>query len=320
MGSSYGIIRNQVGRDTINFPDWQEFEKSILRDPEVHSIVRSKVFRLFFSVVFRVYRKIGRAIGINPPYDIPIIARSDVRIAILGGSAFRRCPDFILRGRKVAYLYDPTPPCVTTDRVVTFVEDVGISVLFVSHPTFLDRIQPGLTNCKVIYLSEAVDPDGYLPNENKIIDLLAYGRKLPEYHTALLNELPNDINYSHGWLDTREDLIRAIGSAKIVVNFPRTSVRNDIDVAMVTMHFYQAIAYKALILGHCPPIFKEIFGYDPMISVDHNNPCEQVVDLLSKYSDYQDLIEKNYQNLIKHHTFWHRWLAMKEILKYESDD
>ena len=132
--------------------------------------------------------------------------------------------------------------------------------------------------------------------------------------------MPNTIKYHHGWLDTREDLINSLGRAKIVINFPRSFTEPELDVEMATMRYFQSMASKALVLGHCPPLLKEVFGYDPIISVDHSNPCEQVIDLLNHYSNYQELIEKNYQTLTSHHTFWHRWLAMKEILMDESDD
>lgn len=320
MLTSYGLVRNRSNRNSKNFPDWQEFETCIARDPEVRSIVRGQVSRFFSSCTFGVMRRLGRFFGVRPPYEIPIAAREDIRIAILGGTAFRRCTDFILKGKKAAYLYDPTPPWATAERVARFVEDLGISVLFVPHPEFCDRLNSALKSCQVHFIPEAIDPSGYLSDEAKTIDLLAYGRKFRPHHEALLQGLPPEIHYHHTWLKGRENLLSAMGKAKIIINFPRKLTHEDIEVEMVTMRYFQAMASKALILGRCPPILKKIFGYDPVIAVDHQSPCTQVESILANYSNYKKLIERNHETMTLHHTYSHRWQKIKEILLRETGE
>jgi hypothetical protein len=311
------LVRNQADPDGNNFPDWQEFERSILRDCEVSGIKRRRLTRLLFSVMFRLMRRIGRRLGIQPPYNLPVKARIPMRVAILGGLSFKRCPDFILPGTKVAYLYDSSLPWSTTEQMVRFVEDTGISVLFVSHPTFRDRLQPHLQSCEVHFVPEAVDPGAYLSNEKKTIDVLSFGRALKTYHHALLTGLPPEVRYRHGWVESRDDLIRAMGAARIIINFPRSLTDETLDVEMLTMRYFQAFASRALVLGRCPPILKDVFGYDPVIAADLENPCSQIQDILRDFSSYQGLIDKNYQNLIARHTYGHRWQQMKSILNDE---
>ncbi|MBT8038318.1 MAG: glycosyltransferase [Verrucomicrobiae bacterium] len=317
MMNQFGLVRNQADPESINFDDWQEFEKSVLKDQEIHSIKRSQPTRVLSSVVFRLLRKSGRLIGMKPPYDLPVKSKYAIRFAILGGLSFSRCPDFILKGAKAAYLYDATQPWVTVDAVTRFIEDTGISVLFVSHPTFCQRLQPRLKGCRVYYVPEAVDPNEYLNDEVKTIDLLSFGRVLKSYQNDLLTGLPPEVKFQHGYVKNRSDLKKAMGSARIIINFPRSLTDENMDVDMLTMRYLQSMASKALLLGRCPSILKDLFGYDPVIAADFSNPSQQVQSILSDFSTYQELIEKNYQTLIAGHTFWHRWLEIKKILNDE---
>jgi hypothetical protein len=319
MGSgTFGLVRNQFDTGGHNFQDWQEFERSILEDLEVHSIKRSAPLRFLSSVAFRILRRAGRRLGMKPPYNLPVRSRHGLRVAILGGLSFQRCPDFILKGNKAAYLYDPTPPWASTDEVVRFVEDTGIANLFVSHPKFCEQLQPHLNRCRVHFVAEAVDPRDYLPDLEKTIDLLSFGRVLGPYHKALVEGLSPDINYQHGWLNSREDLKNAMGAARIIINFPRSLTESNMDVDMLTMRYFQSFASKALVLGRSPSLLKELFGYEPMIAADLDDPCGQIMDILSNFSSYQELVERNYTTLIEGHTFSHRWQEMKRILTHEG--
>ena len=86
------------------------------------------------------------------------------------------------------------------------------------------------------------------------------------------------------------------------------------DVDMLTMRYFQSFASKALVLGHCPDLLKELFGYDPVVEADLEDPCTQVTDILDNYSAYQGLVERNYKTLLEGHTFSHRWGEMKRVL------
>ncbi|MEX0323755.1 MAG: glycosyltransferase [Puniceicoccaceae bacterium] len=315
MGNSaIGLVRNQTDGDTNSFHDFREFEEAILQDPEVEPIERSYLVRQFSSLVFRIQRRLGRRFGLKPPYHLRYGAKQSARLAILSGPSFRRCTDYILRGRKAAYLYDPTHPWVTPEQVVTFVEDVGLEILFVPHPTFRDRLQAVLPACKVCFIPEAANPEDYSCDAEKTIDILAFGRSLIPYHNALDAGLSSSITYKHGRIEEREDLKKAMAAARIILNFPRSITAKTTDVEMLTMRYFQTIASKALILGHCPALMRELFGYDPVVEADLENPFEQVEQILANFNDYQDLIERNYETFINGHTFQHRWQQMKQIL------
>ena len=311
----YGLVRNEIGRDTNNFADFREFENSVLADSDVFAIEDGPIKRRIYSVVFKLYRRLGRSLGLRPPFQLATNSSFDWRIAILGGVAFRRCPNFLVGGRKAAFLYDSFEPWTTVDRIKRFIEDAGISVLFVTHPDCAEELDSLIESCRVYYIPEGADPEGYQSDAPKTIDLIAFGRKNYPHHNALLEELDPKIVYQCGWLDTRQDFLDALAASKISINFPRNMTEDNCEIEMLTMRYFQAMGTKSIILGHCPKLLKDLFGYDPVIPVDMQNPGAQVQNILDHYEDYLPMIEKNYQSFIQAHTFSHRWSQMKQLLE-----
>jgi hypothetical protein len=58
----------------------------------------------------------------------------------------------------------------------------------------------------------------------------------------------------------------------------------------------------------------ELFGYNPIIEVDFENPCDQLNMIIQNYQNYFGLIEKNYQILKSQHLWENRWCSIKEYL------
>ena len=57
-----------------------------------------------------------------------------------------------------------------------------------------------------------------------------------------------------------------------------------------------------------------LFGYNPVIEIDEKKPEEQILSILNNYSDYFSLIEKNYRNVLKNHTWQNRYNKIKDFL------
>jgi hypothetical protein len=71
---------------------------------------------------------------------------------------------------------------------------------------------------------------------------------------------------------------------------------------------------KCLILGKAPKELVELFGYNPVIELDMNDPAGQVQALLENYSAYIPLIEKNFEEVVANHTWVNRWKSIKRVL------
>jgi hypothetical protein len=71
---------------------------------------------------------------------------------------------------------------------------------------------------------------------------------------------------------------------------------------------------KCLIVGHAPSELTHLFGYNPVIEIDWEDPASQLQDLLRNMSDHGELIERNYDTIIAEHTWAHRWRAVRAHL------
>ncbi len=71
---------------------------------------------------------------------------------------------------------------------------------------------------------------------------------------------------------------------------------------------------KCLIFGIAPAELIELFGYNPVIEIDLNNPEEQLLNLIKNYQTFIPLIEKNYKNVIENNQWKNRIEKMLNIL------
>jgi len=74
------------------------------------------------------------------------------------------------------------------------------------------------------------------------------------------------------------------------------------------------MASKCLIVGSAPTEMIELFGYNPVVQLDIGNAGNHLMDILNRYESYQDLIERNYLNLAKYHTWEHRWMSVLDVI------
>jgi glycosyltransferase involved in cell wall biosynthesis len=74
------------------------------------------------------------------------------------------------------------------------------------------------------------------------------------------------------------------------------------------------MASKCLVLGKAPEEMKQLFGYNPVVEVDMENPSEQIIEILDNYEKYFELIEKNYKTVVENQTWAKRWEQISTIL------
>ena len=100
---------------------------------------------------------------------------------------------------------------------------------------------------------------------------------------------------------TRKDFIDGLGDSQISVCFPSTIThpQRSGDVETLTHRYLESIASKCLVVGQCPQELRILFGYSPIVEADLNSPADQLLDILSNISNYQDAVERNYQRLLQ---------------------
>ena len=101
---------------------------------------------------------------------------------------------------------------------------------------------------------------------------------------------------------------------KCYENFKRTG-----NVCAFTGRYYETIACKTLIIGRKPLIFDELFPSDGMIEFnDDFSDFDEKIDAIENDPErYQQIVDKNYECFMNHHTWGHRLDEMMEIINKE---
>jgi hypothetical protein len=180
------------------------------------------------------------------------------------------------------------------------------------------------------WLPEGCDPEEY-PFASKLvernIDVLELGRRYEVYHDKILEPLLSEqLNhlYARGGMrrlfSTRQELMQAWEQTRISVCFPKsiTSFERSGGVETVTFRYFESMASRSLVVGHCPGELQDIFGYNPVIEVDMSDPAGQLLDILRNIEDYQELVEKNHRKMLKVGSWDARVQTMTGILESEG--
>jgi hypothetical protein len=114
---------------------------------------------------------------------------------------------------------------------------------------------------------------------------------------------------------TRQDFIAGLAKTKISICVPSsvTHPERSGNIETMTIRYLQSMVSKCLIVGHAPKEMIDLFGYNPVIEIDFTNPVGQIESILNNYNSYTALIEKNYNEVIQHHTWQCRWEQIKMV-------
>lgn len=88
-------------------------------------------------------------------------------------------------------------------------------------------------------------------------------------------------------------------------------------VSDVTARFYEAMACKSLIIGFKPDTFDKLFPSDSMIEmkIDGSDFKEKINYYLTNPDKYNEIVERNYEYVMKMHRWENRLERIIEIVK-----
>jgi len=312
-------VSNHVSDDAI-----KEFEKAILSDPQVKPANGDRgIDRLLGAFVWRLYeratiRPLSKLFVVSPFSD-----RNEYFAILMGIRPPRKCmPYFAFNKRKHLYLFDAWPEY--HDDIREFVHLYKVRSLHVSSQQAAEQLRESC-QCPVFWVPEGINPLDYFffSQEKKDIDVIEFGRKHMSYHDSIKNVL-KDSRKVHLYekirgepiFKTRDAFIDGLARSKISICIPcnMTHPERSGDIETMTIRYLQSMLSKCLILGHAPKEMLEIFGYNPVVEIDHNDPCQQLLSLLNTYEEFVPLIERNYNLVIKNHTWDKRWETIKNTI------
>ena len=108
-----------------------------------------------------------------------------------------------------------------------------------------------------------------------------------------------------------------MAKSKISICVPSSITHPDRsgNIETMTVRYLQSMVSKCLILGRAPKEMITLFGYNPVIEIDSEDPEGQIISIINNYSNYFGLIEKNYQTVLEKHTWNKRWAEIKLLIK-----
>ncbi|MCW5202365.1 glycosyltransferase family 1 protein [Desulfobulbus sp. US4] len=175
-----------------------------------------------------------------------------------------------------------------------------------------EYFQQKITAMHCFWLPEAADPTEYssdIPLKDRKVDVLELGRRSEEYHKAITDAL-KECSYTHLYVQgkermfpTREQLMETWRHTRISVCFPKavTDLERSGGMETVTFRYFESMSSKCLMVGHCPQELQDIFGYNPVIEVDRTDCSGQLLSVLAdiEQEEYQELVDRNYQQMLK---------------------
>jgi hypothetical protein len=180
--------------------------------------------------------------------------------------------------------------------------------------------------CKAMWLPEALSVQDYRFNrfQDKTIDVLEFGRMYDAYHDLIVAPLAAQ-GKKHVYrkpdmtllFPDKASFTNALGSTKVVICVPSniTNPERSEYISSMTLRYLQAMASKCLIVGSLPSDMEALFGYNPLVEINMADAGNQLLEVLAHYEDYQALIEKNYEHVVRHHQWENRWQIIKDKIQ-----
>ena len=198
---------------------------------------------------------------------------------------------------------------------------------FFSARASAEHFRARIPEMECLWQPEAVEPALYRgdkPLAERSIDVLELGRRWDPYHDKIVVPLakaarvhrfqatPTQIIYP-----TFEEMVAGLGDAKVSVCFPSslTHPHRSGDVETVTHRYFESMASRCVIVGRCPRELSDLFGYNPVIEADENDPAGQLEAILRDPSAHAELVERNHRRTLEVGTWDTRVKTILELLR-----
>ena len=319
------LITHHKGPYHVSLDTVKEFERAILKDPDV--VEDASVGGLIADTSYLAWyaqERIDLRLGIAPKALNLGLVKPRQFFAVLMRANLRKClPHFTLPGQKSLYIFDAWPQ--VQHRIARFADVFGVNHIFCSSAQVAQRMQSQVKRTRCHWMPEGIDTHGYRsrPTAGKDIDVLALGRKYDRYHQMIVEPLKAaglDYRYERQpgeiVFPTREGFVDGLARTKISICVPSSVTHPDRagDIETMTVRYLQSMASRCLIVGHAPPEMVDLFGYNPVIEIDLENPGGQLLSVLGDFASYQWLVERNQMAVMESHDWCERWSRIKSML------
>lgn len=183
------------------------------------------------------------------------------------------------------------------------------AVAFISAKVPMAEMQRRVPDVDFRWLPEAVELSAFdpsLPLTDRPVDLTEIGRPFKLYHERIRpvlakascrHEYPNP---EKPLAVPNSEMAYIYSRSKIVPCFPRSVTHPELagNVETTTCRYFECMASRTLMVGHCPQELIDLLGYNPVIEAHLDQAGEQLVrDILPRIGVFQKLVDRNIETL-----------------------
>ena len=166
-------------------------------------------------------------------------------------------------------------------------------------------------------------------NEEKTRLFMQMGRRNDPLHEKILSYLKkhnledNRDNYVYRKdkgeqiYDDINELAREISRTKYFVSVPKMyeNFKRTGNIADTICRYYEGMACKTMLIGMKPETFDELFPFKAMISFNDNEDFDEQIEYYETHRDeYDEIVNRNYEYIMKHHSWANRVKQILEII------
>lgn len=232
---------------------------------------------------------------------------------------------YAFHGEIIPMLWDCWP--YTWDVLERDIRLLKCKTVFITASDVVNEMSKRMPEVNFVHVPEGVDINDYISGdilENRSIDIFELGDKHYYYHKKLMDgKLGDRFNFAYSknkgesnlnlTFNSWDSFTKNLADTKILIAFP-LSLRNprlDGTVETLTIRYWEGMLSRCIILGHCPKELIDLVGYNPVIEVDFVNPVNQIENIITNISNYQQLVDKNYDAALKHASWNNRMKTLK---------
>lgn len=239
--------------------------------------------------------------------DLPTLwlDKKEVRLCFCEGASLRfdTFPDYLTR-EIIPMLWDCWPEYWDATEK-WFRKHKVRTAIFTSSQT-AEHFKGIFPEMNILHCPEAIETHKYRvgkPLKDRSIDYLEFGRCCTVIDSAKLAPSIKVLSSrnEYGALATREQLIEALSNSKISIALTRQDNQPDIaqGIDTLTQRYWECMLSGVVIIGRAPQELIDLIGYDPIISLDKENPSRQFAEILNRIEDYQGLVDTNRRSALE---------------------
>ena len=198
-------------------------------------------------------------------------------------------------------------------RLISSLKRHRVRTFLCTSSQVCEHVRKELPRIRTVHVPEGIDPAGYLPGKDlreRPADILELGRQMPFFHRAAVRACREHPEWVHLFPAAEGPLLfpdfrslcEGLASAKITVSYPRFDTHPAMagEVETLTQRYWECMLSRTLPAGRAPQELVNLLGYNPVVEISERNAHEQITNLLTNISSYQDLVDKNYRAACEH--------------------